>query len=58
MRPFRFAATLTACQLITSLVKIHGVVAEARDKAAFQYDAEVKKAGPKKQGGDQVGDVG
>ena len=43
MRNFRYAATLTASQLISTWIGISSALTEARETADFQLRAEEKK---------------
>lgn len=43
VRHFRYAATMTACQLVSSWIRTMQTLNEARDTAQRQLDAESKK---------------
>ena len=51
MRDFRYVATLTAAQLVTSWVQVQLALGEARDTAERQLAAEERKKGGKVGGG-------
>lgn len=52
VRPFRYAATLTACQLVSSWTRVLLGLAEARETAQRQLAAEERRAGA--GGGDKA----
>jgi cohesin complex subunit SA-1/2 len=45
VRPFRYAATVTSVQLVSSWNRVQAALTEARETAQFQLAAEEKKAG-------------
>lgn len=47
VRPFRYAATLTACQLFNTWIRLLLSLTEARDTAQYQLTAEEKKKSSK-----------
>lgn len=45
VRHFRYAATMTACQLVSSWIRTMQTLYDARETAQRQLDAEGKKKG-------------
>ncbi len=45
MRPFRYAGTVTAAQIVSSFVAVGAGLAEARETAQYQLEQEEKKKG-------------
>ncbi len=50
VRPFRYAATVTAVQLVSSWNRVQLALTQARETAQFQLAAEEKKGGKVRRG--------
>lgn len=51
MRPFRYSGTVTASQVVSSFVSVGAGLAEARETAQMQLEAEEKKKGKVRRAG-------
>ena len=58
MRPFRYAGTLTAAQVVSSFVAVGAGLAEARETAQFQLEQEEKRRGGAGGAGGRAGGAG